>query len=62
MHSLFDSTSKAGTFTGTMLTIFANISSPDVLKTALLAAIGAAVSFVVTHVLKVMLRRLRHFK
>jgi hypothetical protein len=49
-------------FTGAMVTIFANITNPDVFKTVLLAAIGAAVSFVVTQVLKMLVRRMRHFK
>jgi mannitol-specific phosphotransferase system IIBC component len=62
MQPVFDNTSKAGTFTGAMVTIFANITNPDVFKTVLLAAIGAAVSFVVTQVLKMLVRRMRHFK
>ena len=39
----FDNTTKAGTFSGTLLTIFANINSEDLVKTALLAAVGALV-------------------
>ena len=48
----FDNTTKAGTVSGTLLTIFANINSDDLVKTALLAAVGALVSFSVTIVLK----------
>lgn len=52
MQHYFDSTTKAGTVTGTLLTIFANISQEDLLKTAILAALGAAVSFSITLLLK----------
>ena len=41
----FDNTTKAGTAAGTLLSIFANINSMDLIKTALLAAVGALVSF-----------------
>jgi mannitol-specific phosphotransferase system IIBC component len=52
MENVFDTTTKTGTAAGTLLTIFANISSEDLLKTVILAAVGAAVSFVVTILLK----------
>lgn len=42
----------AGTATGTALTIFANIHSEDIVKTALLACIGAVVSFTLSLALK----------
>lgn len=45
---------KAGTIGGTLVTIFANINRDDVFKTAILAAIGAIVSFCVSHLLKLM--------
>jgi hypothetical protein len=61
MQPVFDTTSKAGTATGTFVIILANITSSDILRTALLAAIGAAVSFVVTMILKVLVRKMRHF-
>jgi mannitol-specific phosphotransferase system IIBC component len=48
----FDNTTKAGTASGTLLTILANINSEDLIKTALLAAVGALVSFSVTIALK----------
>ncbi len=38
----------AGTMSGTLLTLFANIHSEDLVKTAVLALIGAIVSFVVS--------------
>ena len=59
MNQHFDNTTKAGTAGGTLLTIFANITSEDVLKTVILAAIGAAVSFTVTIFLKALIKRLK---
>ena len=59
MNQHFDNTTKAGTAGGTLLTIFANISSADVIKTIILAAIGAVVSFTVTIFLKALIKRLK---
>jgi hypothetical protein len=59
MKQMFDNTTKAGTAGGTLLSIFANINSGDVLKTAILAAIGAVVSFGVTLLLKVLVKRIK---
>jgi hypothetical protein len=59
MNQVFDNTTKAGTVSGTLLSIFANINSGDVLKTAILAAIGAVVSFSVTLLLKLLIKRLK---
>lgn len=56
MKQVFDTTTKTGTAGGTLLTIFANITKEDLIKTAILAAIGAVVSFGVTLVLKVVIR------
>jgi hypothetical protein len=39
---------KKGTIGGTLTVLLANITSPDILKTAVLAAIGAVVSSLVT--------------
>lgn len=55
----FDSNTKAGTAGGTLLTILANINSEDLLKTVILAALGAAVSFSVTLLLKLLIKRLK---
>jgi hypothetical protein len=41
-----------GTVSGTVLTVAMNIDSSDILKTVVLAALGAVVSFVVTVALK----------
>ncbi len=59
MNQYFDNTTKAGTAGGTLLTIFGNINNSDIIKTALLAAIGAVVSFGVTLLLKFLVKRLR---
>ena len=59
MNQHFDNTTNAGTAGGTLLTIFANITSEDVIKTIILAAIGAAVSFTVTIFLKALIKRLK---
>jgi mannitol-specific phosphotransferase system IIBC component len=47
----------AGTAAGTLLTIFVNIHSEDVVKTAALACIGAVVSFTISLALKWITRR-----
>ena len=46
-----------GTVSGTALTVAVNIESSDVLKTVVLAALGAVVSFAVTVALKRVFRR-----
>lgn len=52
----FDNNTKAGTFGGTLLTIMVNINSADLLKTAILAAVGAIVSFSATMFLKYLIK------
>lgn len=47
----------AGTAGGTLLTIFANIHSEDIVKTALLACIGAIVSFMISLFMKWMSKK-----
>ena len=54
---MFDGTTKRGTAGGTLLTILANITSEDIIKTAILAAVGAVVSFGVTLALKLLIKR-----
>lgn len=54
---MFDATTKRGTAGGTLLTILGNISSDDLIKTAILAAVGAVVSFGVTLALKLLVKR-----
>jgi len=59
MNQYFDTHTKAGTAGGTLLSIFANIHSGDIWKTAVLAAIGAVVSFGITLLLKSIIRHFR---
>jgi hypothetical protein len=55
MHS--DLSIKVGTAGGTFLSIVPNIYSEDVLKTVVLAAVGAVVSFLISFVLKLLLKK-----
>ena len=55
-QAFFDNNTKAGTFGGTLLTVLVNIHSADLLKTAVLAAVGAVVSFGVTLALRMLIR------
>ena len=50
---------KAGMLGGTLLSILANIHYSDVLKTSILAAIGAVVGFLVTILLKFLIKRIK---
>ena len=50
---------KAGTIGGTLLSIFSNIPTTDYLRTAVLAALGAIVSFIVSILLKKLLQWIR---
>ncbi len=59
MQQYFDNTTKAGTAAGTLLSIFANINREDLIKTAVLAAVGAVVSFAVTLLLKLLAKRMK---
>jgi mannitol-specific phosphotransferase system IIBC component len=43
---------KAGTIGGTLLTIIMNIDAADLLRTAMLATVGAVVSFTISLFLK----------
>ena len=59
MNHVFDNNTKVGTAGGTMLAILANINSGDLIRTGVLAAVGAAVSFGVTLLLKLLIKRLK---
>jgi hypothetical protein len=48
---------KVGTAGGTVLSIVPNIHSADVLKTVVLAAVGAVVSFSISWLLKWILKK-----
>ncbi len=52
-----DNGTKAGTLGGTFLTIIVNIKGEDVLKTIVLAGIGAVVSFFVSITLQYLTKR-----
>ncbi|WP_394767332.1 hypothetical protein [Ferruginibacter sp.] len=62
MHNQFDNTTKAGTVSGTLLTIFVNLQYEDILKTVLLAGIGAFVSFFVSVGLKYLLITMKNHR
>jgi ABC-type sulfate transport system permease component len=62
MQEYFDKTTRSGTITGTLLTIASNIRSEDLVKTAMLAAVGALVSFLVTLLLKVVVRWIKRIE
>lgn len=59
MSQQFDQQTKAGTLGGTLLTIVANIQTDDLIKTGILAAVGAVISFVVTLFLKFLIKWFR---
>lgn len=54
-----DHTTTAGTVTGTVITVAANIDSQDYLKTVILAGVGAIASFVISLCLKWLWRVLK---
>lgn len=54
-----DGNTKAGTIGGTLLIFFLNVSTAEVGKTVILAAIGAVVSFSVSLILKIAVKRFR---
>lgn len=56
---MFDNTTRRGTAGGTILSILGNISSDDIIKTAILAAVGAVVSFGVTLLCKYIIKRIK---
>ena len=47
---------KAGTIGGTLLSIVSNIPTTDYLRTAVLAAVGAVVSFIVSMLMRKLLK------
>ena len=49
---IIESKTILGTVSGTVLTVVMNLQSSDILKTVVLAALGAVVSFAVTVALK----------
>ncbi|MBK7290113.1 MAG: hypothetical protein IPI78_07700 [Chitinophagaceae bacterium] len=57
-HSTFNGT-KAGTAGGTLTILLANLSVTDLLQTAILAAIGALVSFITSILMKYLFKKWR---
>ena len=55
-----DHTTAAGTLTGTVFTVAANIDSHDYMRTVILACVGAIASFVISLFLKWIWSKLRN--
>lgn len=53
----YDGNVFAGTFGGLLLTLYSNVIVADLLRTVLISAVGAVVSFVVSLLLKRLFRR-----
>jgi hypothetical protein len=58
-HFVLDTGTKAGTAGGTLLTIVCNIHLADLSRTAVLAAVGAGVSFTVSVFLRWLIRKFK---
>jgi hypothetical protein len=59
MQYINEHSTLLGTVSGTVLTVAVNIGSQDILKTVVLATIGAVVSFCVSYSLKWLIRKLK---
>lgn len=53
-------TTAIGTISGTVLTILVNVGVHDIIKTIVLASIGAVVSFFITISLKWIVKKIKH--
>lgn len=53
---------KAGTIGGTLLSVIVNVPTEDVMRTALLAAFGAVISFTVSLLLKMCVQRISKYQ
>lgn len=58
-HNNIESGTILGTVSGTVLTVAVNVGSSDVLKTVILASLGAVVSFSVSLLLKWMVKKIK---
>jgi urea transporter len=54
-----DLSTRAGTIGGTLMVVLLQITSEEIIKTAVLAGIGAIVSFSISLVLKYLVRRIK---
>lgn len=50
---------KAGTVGGTLLTVLVNLQTADIVKTCILAAVGALVSFCMSLAMKWMVKKIK---
>ena len=55
-----ENSTKLSTAFGTILTIFVNIQTEDLIKTILLAAVGGISSFIATLLLKFLIRKIQN--
>lgn len=58
-HSHIENGTILGTVSGTVLTIVVNVGSSDIIKTVILASLGAIVSFSVSVLLKWLVKKLK---
>jgi len=58
-HNHIENGTIIGTVSGTVLTVAVNIGSSDIVKTVVLAALGAVVSFSVSVLLKWIVKKLK---
>lgn len=59
-HNNIESGTILGTVSGTVLTVAVNVGSSDILKTVILASLGAVVSFSVSLLLKWLVKKLKN--
>jgi len=58
-HNNIESGTILGTVSGTALTVAVNVGSSDILKTVILASLGAVVSFSMSLLLKWLVKRFK---
>ncbi|MFN8116227.1 MAG: hypothetical protein U0W65_08940 [Bacteroidia bacterium] len=58
-HNNIESGTILGTVSGTVLTVAVNVGSSDIVKTVILAGLGAVVSFSVSLLLKWLVKKLK---
>ena len=58
-HNNIESGTILGTVSGTVLTVAVNVGSSDILKTVILASLGAVVSFSVSLLLKWLVKKFK---
>lgn len=60
MHHSNEHTTALGTAAGATLTFIANVGTEDIVKTIILSCIGAVVSFVVSTLLKWVIKKIKN--